>query len=109
MARLGRHLNRDIISKSYINGHPSIHSDLAGTHVSMPLHSFLGTCVDWLGQQELRQHGTLLMQPLSARRMPTLLRFRMGTHPLLTVLGRRTVGYQGPALVPACNVHALSR
>ena len=75
----------------------------------------LCTYLRWFARPEgLRQPGPLVMLPLSARCMHTLLRFRMGAHLLPVVLGRRSGeplvaycagpwhrGSPGPALVPA--------
>ena len=53
-------------------------------------------------------HGpALLMQPLSARCMRTLLRFRMGTHSLPNVLGRRTGTPRDQRLCQHCTLHAI--
>ena len=60
----------------------------------------LCTYVRWFARPAgLRQPGPLVMQPLTARCMRTLLRFRMGSHSLPIVLGRR--------LCQRCNLHAL--
>ena len=51
----------------------------------------LCTYYRWFARpQHLRRPGPLLMQPLSARCMRVLLRFRMGAHSLAVVQGRRT-------------------
>ena len=55
----------------------------------------------------LRQPGPLVMQPLSARCMRTLLHFRMGSHPLPVVLGRRTRVPGAQRMCQQCNLHAL--
>ena len=59
-------------------------------HPSLPALRIC-TYVRWFARPtRLRQPGLLVMRPLSARRMRTLLRFRMVSHSLPTVLGRRT-------------------
>ncbi len=47
------------------------------------------------------------MQPLSARCMRILLRFRMGAHNLPVVLGRRTGIPRAQRLCPRCDQHAV--
>ena len=49
----------------------------------------------------------IVMQPLSARCMRTLLRFRMGTHSLPNVLGRRTGTRRDQRLCQHCTLHAI--
>ena len=68
----------------------------------------LCTYVRWFARPAgLRQPGPLVMQPLSARCMRTLLRFRMGSHSLPIVLGRRTGVPRAQRLCQRCNLHAL--
>ena len=57
--------------------------------------------------QGLRRPGQLLMQPLSARCMRLLLRFRMGAHSLLIVQGRRSGTPRGQRLCQRCDQHAV--
>ena len=68
----------------------------------------LCTYVRWFARPAgLRQPGPLVMQPLSARCMRTLLRFRMGSHSLPIVLGRRTGVPRAQRLCQRCNLHAV--
>ena len=55
----------------------------------------------------LRRPGPLLMQPLSARCMRTLLRFRLGAHSLPVVMGRRTGTPRAQRLCQQCDQHAV--
>ena len=71
-----------------------------------PLHPL--PYVRWFARPAgLRQPGPLVMQPLSARCMHTLQRFRMGSHSLPCVLGRRTGVLRAQRLCQRCNLHAL--
>ena len=54
-----------------------------------------------------RRPGPLLMQPLSARCMRVLLRFRMGAHSLPVVQGRRTGAPRAQRLCLLCDQRAL--
>ena len=68
----------------------------------------LCTYVRWFDRPAgLWQPGPLVMQALSARCMRTLLRFRMGSHSLPIVLGRRTGVPRVQRLCQRCNLHAL--
>ena len=51
--------------------------------------------------------GALLMQPLSARCMRILLRFRLGAHSLPVVMGRRTGTPRAQRLCQQCDPHAV--
>ena len=55
----------------------------------------------------LRRPGPLLMQPLSARCMRILLRFRLGAHSLPVVMGRRTGTPRAQRLCQQCDQHAV--
>ena len=66
----------------------------------------LCTYVRWFARPEgLRQPGPLVMLPVSARCMHTLLRFRMGAHSLPVVLGRRSGVPRAQRLCQRCNLH----
>ena len=68
----------------------------------------LCTYVRWFARPAgLRQPSPLMMQPLSARCMRTLLRFRMGSQSLPIVLGRRTGVPRAQRLCQRCNLHAV--
>ena len=68
----------------------------------------LCTYYRWFARpQHLRRPGPLLMQPLSARRMRVLLRFRMGAHSLPVVQGRRTVAPRAQRLCLLCDQCAV--
>ena len=57
--------------------------------------------------QHQRQSHQLLMQPLSARCMRTLLRFRLGAHNLPVVLGRRNGTPRDQRLCQRCDQDAV--
>ena len=68
----------------------------------------LCTYVRWFARPAgLRQPGALLMQPLSARCMRQFLRFRMGSHSLPIVLGRRNGTPRDQRLCQQCDLHAV--
>jgi hypothetical protein len=68
----------------------------------------LCTYTRWFARpQSLSQPGQLLQQPLSARCLRTLLRFRMGCHDLPNVLGRRTRVPRAQRLCLHCDQHVL--
>ena len=69
-----------------------------GTEVLMSQRT-IQTCQDFPRQ--------LTVQPLSARCMRTLLLFRMGSHSLPVVLGRRTGVPRAQRLCQRCNLHAV--
>ena len=67
----------------------------------------LCTYARWFARPAGHQPRALLMQPLSARCMRVLLRFRMGTHPLPIVLGRRSGIPRDRRLCQHCALHAV--
>ena len=69
--------------------------------------AILCTSSQFARPQHLRQPAPLLMQPLSARRMRVLLRFRMGAHSLPVVLGRRFGAPRAQRLCQWCDQDAI--
>ena len=67
----------------------------------------LCTYARWFARPARAQTGPLLMQPLSARCMRMLLRFRLGCHSLPVVLGRRDRVPRDQRLCRGCDLHAV--
>ncbi len=75
----------------------------------MTFAHFVRDCFDLLSMRPagLRQPGPLLQQPLTARCMRYLLRFRMGCHGLASDIGRRTGVLRLQRLCPHCDMHTV--
>ena len=86
--------------------HPGVNSQVGGRAIHVSGAS-LCTYYRWFDRpRALRWPGHLLMQPLSARCMRILLRFRLGAHSLPVVMGRRTGTPRAQRLCQQCDQHA---